>query len=147
MSRPPSALTPPPPPPVRLQRPFLRFLAVGATAFGINVLLFLLLIEVLGLPYLAAALIVFLVGNFWGWAANRSFTFKSQDHRIPELSRYLLVTVATLLANLGCMYTLVDLAGLHYLVAALVIGVLFLPLNYSAHRVLTFRARPDATSA
>jgi putative flippase GtrA len=134
----PRSMTPTASGPWRLP-PFVRFLVVGATAFALNLALFFVLIEILGVPYLAAAVLIFVIGNAWGWAANRSFTFNSRDRRAPELARYLMVMGATLLANLSCLYVLVDLLRLHYLVAALIIGIAFLPLNYLAHRALTFR--------
>jgi putative flippase GtrA len=118
---------------------FLRFLGVGAVAFAINMVVFVLTIEWLGIPYLVATVIVFFAGNVWGWVGNRLFTFRSQGRPTPELARYLTVMAISLALNLACMYVLVTVMGLHYLVASVVAGALFLVANFLVHRRVTFQ--------
>ena len=119
---------------------FLRFAAVGLTAAALNLVSFLVTVDLLGIPYMAATVIVFFIGNLWGWAANRIFTFRSEARRTPELARYLAVMAVSLSLNLLCMYALVDIMGVHYLVASVVVGVAFLAGNFLVQRRVTFRA-------
>jgi putative flippase GtrA len=98
-----------------------------------------LLVGMIGMPYLLATVIVFFAGNLWGWIANRVFTFRSSARRAPELTRYLLVMGVSLLLNIACMYLLVDRLGFHYLAASILVGGLFLVGNYVVHRHVTFQ--------
>ena len=56
-----------------------------------------------------------------------------------ELIRYFGVMGFSLALNLGLMVLLVEVVGLHYLVASLVLSAMFAAFNYFGHRSVTFR--------
>jgi glycosyltransferase involved in cell wall biosynthesis/putative flippase GtrA len=130
---------------VKGRRPpqFVRFLIVGGTAVGLNILLYATLVGLLEMPYLAATVIIFLVGNAYGFAVNRSWTFLQRDRPVSRLVLYYATMLASLGANLLSMFVLVDGFGFHYVLASVVTSIWLAPVLYLTHKQLAF-GRPSA---
>src|SRR5678810_514022 len=78
----------------------LRFCIVGATVYVANILALAALCELLHMNYVAAYVLVFLLGNALGYWLNKHFTFavrKRLDR--ASLGRYLLVNCVMLAAS------------------------------------------------
>src|SRR5947209_17957560 len=85
-----------------------RFCAVGGSGYAINLIVFAVCTQLLGMYHLAAAVVAFLVAvtnNFW-W--NRHWTFGAGDGRARfQAPRFLLVAVVAFLLALAALALLV----------------------------------------
>ena len=120
---------------------FARFLIVGVMAVGFNMLLYAVLVELGGMPYLMATAVIFVAGNAFGFIGHRAWTFSQMDRPVLRLAAYYATMLASLTLNLISMLLLVDLLEIHYLVASLITSVWLAPLLYLAHGVLAFRGK------
>ena len=118
---------------------FIRFVVVGASAVALNVALYALLVGMIRVPYLWATAIIFFIGNAYGFAANRIWTFSRCDRPLGRLALYYLTMLTSLGANLMSMVALVEGLGFHYLIGSVLTSVWLAPIQYMAHRQLAFR--------
>jgi putative flippase GtrA len=90
---------------------FTRFIATGVlnTLVGLGVIW--LCWRVIGLPTVVSNLIGYCVGLCVSFMINRSWTFRSDRSTRAALPRFLMVFVASYLANLATLLVLVD--GFH----------------------------------
>ena len=126
-----------------LENQFVRFCAVGASGYAINLAVYAALL-VLGLHYLAASAIAFLVAAASNYLWNRTWTFGTSD--APVLSqgaRAFLVSALSLGANQLFLLVLVA-AGAGHLPAQAVAIVLATPFSFAANKLWAFAAEPSA---
>ena len=105
-------------------RRFLKFCAVGATGTLVNIGLLWLLTEFAGLHYLVSAAISietaivfnFTFHSFFSFSDRRSSTLKVFGKR---LLKYNLVSLTGMAINMGILWLLTEVVGLHYLLANL----------------------------
>lgn len=118
-----------------------RFIISGGTATAINLGVIFLLTHVLGLWYLTSSVIAFMVAFFVSFTLQKFWTFEdaSRSRLRSQASLYLIVILIGLGINTTLIYTLVEYAQLHYLVAQLISGVLIAVMNYFSYKHLVFR--------
>lgn len=120
-----------------LDSQFLRFCLVGASGYAVNLAVYAALLAV-GVHYLAAAAISFLVaaGNNYAW--NRVWTFRTSDAPVlGQGARALLVSGLSLGANQLFLLALVA-AGAGHLAAQAVAIVLVTPFSFTANKLWAF---------
>lgn len=118
-----------------------KFCAVGASGYAVNLVVYSLLVEVVGLHYLVAATCSFVVAVTNNYTWNRVWTFRGQrGHVAYQGFRFLVVSTVALGANLAILYALVRL-GLDKVPAQAVAIVLVTPLNFVGNKVWSFRKR------
>jgi len=118
-----------------------KFLAVGATGYGVNLVVYTLLLERAGVHYLLAAACSFLVAVTNNYTLNRLWTFRSQRGGVAyQGARFLVVALVALVANLACLQLLVALGTGKILAQAIAI-VLVTPLNFVGNKLWSFRLR------
>lgn len=120
------------------------FLAVGATAAGVNLLLFLLFEGRWGWePHLSSALATEL-SILWGFAGHSLVTFRRLERRRPGHHRFLLFH-AVALVGLGITVLAFsfwhDVVGLFPTLAQLLALPVSTPANYLGQRYLTWKDR------
>jgi putative flippase GtrA len=126
-----------------LENQFIRFCAVGASGYAINLAVYAALLE-FGLHYLAAAAIAFLVAAASNYLWNRTWTFRSSDAPvIGQGARALLVSALSLGANQLFLLVLVA-AGAGHLAAQAVAIVLATPFSFAANKLWAFAEEPSA---
>jgi putative flippase GtrA len=117
-----------------------RFLAVGASGFAINIVLYALLVHPLAVPYVAAAVIsngIALSSNF---VLNRNWTFDaSHGRRRLQAPRFALVSVGGFLVNLLVLRLSVEAFGVPKLPAEIVASAVAAPVNFLGSRQWAFR--------
>ena len=118
---------------------FLRFAVVGVGAVGLNLLLFALLVGRLGIPYLWATVLIFVLVNGYGFIANRRWVFRVADRPGRRMIRYYATMAASLGLNLLSMAALVGGLGIGYLVASVITSAWLAPVLYLAHGRVAFR--------
>ena len=119
----------------------VKFCAVGATGYAVNLAVYWLLLDVGGLHYISAAVGSFLVAVTNNYAWNRLWTFRHQRGGVAyQGMRFLVVSTAALLANLAVLHLLVS-AGLGELVAQAIAIVLVTPVNFVGNKLWSFGPR------
>lgn len=116
-----------------------KFAAVGASGYVVNLVVYELSRQQLGIHYLVAAVIAFCVAvtnNFW-W--NRHWTFKAGDgHAGFQATRFFVVSVVALGFNLVLLKAMVA-AGVGELPAQAIAVICVTPINFIGNKLWSFR--------
>jgi putative flippase GtrA len=153
---PPAAADPPPTPAAPaihrrvgsgLRRPhnwyqLVKFCVVGASGYVVNLAVFAICVELVGIHYLvaaAAAFVVAVTNNFW-W--NRHWTFGAQEgHPGFQAARFFTVSIAAALFAAAVLELLVSVAGLPPVAAQATSIVTATPLNFIGNKMWSFGRR------
>jgi putative flippase GtrA len=118
----------------------IKFCAVGGSGYVVNLCVFALCVEVLGLHHLIGATVAFVVAvtnNFW-W--NRHWTFKAgQGHAGFQAARFFVVSIAAFLFAAAVLELLVSVVGLPELPSQAISIVVATPLNFIGNKMWSFR--------
>ena len=126
---------------LRAARLFGRNTVASFFAFGIDVALLWLAVEWGGLPYLPAAAAAFLLAMSIHYALARIWVFRSSERGMAKGYAYFLVIAGIgLVVTLGAFALLMELAGLHYLVARVLASVAAGVLVFFLNAVFNFKA-------
>jgi putative flippase GtrA len=119
----------------------VRFAAVGASGYVVNLGVFALCVHALAINYKLAAVIAFVVSvvnNFW-W--NRHWTFSAkQDHPIEQGARFFAVSLVAFALTYVVLVSLVDGAGMAKVVAQAIAIAAGTPLSFVGQKLWSFRA-------
>jgi putative flippase GtrA len=119
----------------------VKFCTVGASGYGINLLVYAALLNALNLHYRLAATGSFLVAASWNYAWNRLWTFRHQrGHFGMQGLRFFTVSGLVYAGNVLLLTLLVEL-GLGKIVAQAIAIVLVTPLNFLGNKLWSFRHR------
>jgi len=119
-----------------------RFLLVGGTTAATSALAIAGLVEIARLDSVVAAAIVALAANIVGFVLNRRWSFlATHAHPLPQLLRYLCVSLAAFVTSVALFAVLTESAGLHYVIASLLVSALFAAANFLAHLHWSFAER------
>jgi dolichol-phosphate mannosyltransferase len=120
-----------------LENQFVRFCAVGASGYAVNLAVYAALLAA-GLHYLAAAAIAFLVAAASNYLWNRTWTFRTSGAPVlGQGARALAVSALSLGANQLSLVALVA-AGAGHLAAQAVAIVLATPFSFVANKLWAF---------
>jgi dolichol-phosphate mannosyltransferase len=120
----------------------LKFSAVGASGFVINLAVYSVLLRRADLHYLSAAVCSFAVAVTSNYLWNRLWTFReTRGDLYHQGVRFLAVSVVALGLNLGILRILVEL-GVNKIVAQAVAIILVMPFSFSVNKLWSFRRRP-----
>jgi putative flippase GtrA len=118
----------------------IKFCAVGGSGYVVNLSVFALCVEVIGLHHLVgatAAFVVAVMNNFW-W--NRHWTFRAgQGHAGFQAARFFIVSVAAFLFAATVLELLVSVAELPELPSQAIAIVAATPLNFIGNKMWSFR--------
>ena len=88
----------------------LKFCVVGASGYVVNLAVYTLLLDVVGLNYISAAVGSFLVAVTNNYSLNRVWTFRAHRGGVAyQGMRFFVVSTIALLANLAVLHFLVTL--------------------------------------
>jgi putative flippase GtrA len=117
----------------------VKFCAVGASGYVVNLTVFAVCVEGFDLHHLAAATVAFVVAvlnNFW-W--NRHWTFRARSgHAGFQAARFFTVSVAAFLFAASILELLVSVAELPELPAQAISIVAATPLNFIGNKMWSF---------
>ena len=117
----------------------LKFCAVGASGYAVNLAVFWVCVELVGLHYLVAATFAFVVAvtnNFW-W--NRHWTFKARSGAARfQAPRFFAVSILAFLVAAAVLELLVSVAGLPEVAAQAIAIVVATPLNFIGNKMWSF---------
>ena len=118
----------------------LRFGAVGASGYVVNLVAFALCVHGVGINYKVASVIAFLVAvvnNFW-W--NRHWTFDAgHQHPGHQSIRFFTVSLVAFGFSYVVLVSLVDGAGMTKLFAQAIAVVSAMPLSFIGQKLWSFR--------
>lgn len=126
-----------------MNTPFARFLLVGLTTVGVDLVVYLILVAA-GLHHPVAKGTSFAAGTVFAYFANRSYTFRSNVSGAAFL-RFCCVYVTTFLINVGAnqlILELMDFPWIIYLAFVIATGISAV-LNFIGMRFFVFT---DVTS-
>ena len=117
----------------------VKFCAVGASGYVVNLCVFAICIAVFEAHHLVAATAAFAVAvtnNFW-W--NRHWTFRAHGgHAGFQAARFFTVSIAAFLFAAAVLEVLVSVAGLPELAAQAISIVAATPLNFIGNKMWSF---------
>jgi putative flippase GtrA len=117
----------------------LKFCAVGASGYAVNLAVFYTCVTLLGLHHLAAATLAFIIAvtnNFW-W--NRHWTFRAGSGRAGfQAPRFFAVSITAFLFAATVLELLVSVVGLPELPAQAISVAVATPLNFIGNKMWSF---------
>lgn len=118
---------------------FLKFGLVGVSNTVLTFVVFTILVKALGVWYIAASAIGFVVGACNGFLLNRSWTFRGHNGGASAALRWAVVQGGGLLADLGLIYLFVSGTGLPKLVGQAFAIAFVVVATFFVNRTWTFR--------
>jgi putative flippase GtrA len=118
-----------------------RYVFVGGIAFVADWLTLFGLARI-GLHYLLAAALAFLVGLTVNYFLSKKFVFVEDPEKVNkkvEFLMYGLIGLAGLLLTEGLMYLFTDILSLHYLLSKVVAAIIVLGWNFIARKMILYR--------
>ena len=117
-----------------------KFCVVGAVGYGVNLLVYKLLLDDAHLHYVVAATCSFLVAATNNYAWNRMWTFRRERGHVGYQGlRFLIVSLLAYGTNLGLLALLVEAANLGKFPAQAIAIVLVTPVNFVGNKLWSFR--------
>src|SRR5919198_4272583 len=117
----------------------IKFCAVGGSGYVVNLTVFALCVEALGLHHLIGATCAFVVAvtnNFW-W--NRHWTFRARrGHAGFQAARFFAVSIAAFFFAAAILELLVSVVGVSALPAQAISIVAATPLNFVGNKMWSF---------
>ena len=118
----------------------MKFCAVGASGYAVNLCVFALFVGPLDTHHLVAATAAFAVAvlnNFW-W--NRHWTFRARGGRAGfQAARFFTVSVGAFLFAAAVLELLVSVVGVSELPAQAISIIAATPLNFIGNKMWSFR--------
>jgi putative flippase GtrA len=118
----------------------VRFSLVGASGYAVNLVLYALCVRALGIEYLLAESVAWIIaaGNNFYW--NRHWTFKAREGQVRvQAARFLLVSLVALAFNLLVLRLLVEGGGMDKLAAEVIALAASTPLNFLGNKLWSFQ--------
>ncbi|HWD65016.1 MAG TPA: GtrA family protein [Solirubrobacteraceae bacterium] len=119
----------------------IRFGAVGASGYVVNLAVFAACVHLLRIDYRLASAIAFLVSvgnNFW---LNRHWTFSAKEHHPGRQAiKFFAVSLVAYGFSYVLLTSLVDDAGLDKVIAQAIAVVAAMPLSFIGQKLWSFRA-------
>jgi dolichol-phosphate mannosyltransferase len=117
----------------------VRFLAVGASGYVVNLATFALCVHVLDVDYRLAAVVAFVVALTNNFLWNRHWTFDARTGRAGRQAlRFVIVSVGAFMVNLVVLELLVSGAELPEVPAQALAIVAATPCNFLGNKLWTF---------
>jgi dolichol-phosphate mannosyltransferase len=118
----------------------VRFAAVGASGYVVNLAVFTLLVHGAGVDYRVAAVAAFAVALVNNFVCNRAWTFRAGDgHAGFQAARFCVVSLAAFGFNLVLLLALVEVLGVAEVPAQALAIVAATPLNFVGNKLWSFR--------
>ncbi len=118
---------------------WLRFVVVGATNTVLSWCVYAVL-ERVGVHYLLASGLAFVLGALNSYVLNRRWTFHSRRRRAPEAARFVVIQCIGLGIDVALLYVLTQDAGVHHLIAQALVFPVASVVTFGLSRQWAFAA-------
>ncbi|WP_350454789.1 GtrA family protein [Slackia heliotrinireducens] len=127
----------------RLIRQFLRFSAVGVSAFALDYVLLLVLVERLGMQYLLAATLSFTISIVYSYFLSMRFVYtrRGDISRTEEIIAFFVVSFIGLALNDALLYLFAGHIDIDYRIAKVIVGVIVSFWNFVSRKVFVDKDR------
>jgi putative flippase GtrA len=117
----------------------VKFSAVGASGYVVNLAVYTTLVHVAGVHYILAAVLAFCVAVTNNFIWNRHWTFAARDgHMGFQAARFLTVSLLALGFNLIVLELLVSVAEVEKVLAQAIAILAATPLNFIGNKLWSF---------
>jgi putative flippase GtrA len=120
---------------------FVRFAAVGASGYAVNLVAFAICVHAIKIDYHVAAVIAYTISvlnNFW---LNRHWTFDAKhDHAGHQALRFFAVSLVTFGFTYVILISLVSGTGMEKVVAQAIAIAAGTPLSFIGQKLWSFKA-------
>lgn len=118
---------------------FFRYTSVGVATFSFDLVLLFIFIDFLGIQYLVATAIAFIISVSINFALNRVVAFRETERSVPvSYIGFLGIGTLALLVIMVFMYLAVDVFQLNYLFSRVFVATLVGFCNYLINLYGTF---------
>ncbi|HEY2769491.1 MAG TPA: GtrA family protein [Solirubrobacteraceae bacterium] len=119
----------------------IRFAAVGASGYVVNLAVFAICVHVLKIDYRIASVLAFLVSVANNFFLNRHWTFDAKHaHPVDQGARFFAVSLLAFGFTYVVLVALVDGAGMPKVAAQAIAIVAGTPLSFLGQKLWSFRA-------
>jgi putative flippase GtrA len=120
---------------------FTKAQLVSLLASCVDFLVTLLLVQVLGAPYLPGSATGTLTGGVTHFMISRNWVFSAQEKKWSgQVSRYMLVWIGNFILNIAGLWLLTHFTGMNYLLAKIVIAIIVaVCYNYVLQKRFVFK--------
>jgi putative flippase GtrA len=119
----------------------VRFAAVGASGYVVNLAVFAACVHLIGIDYRVAAVAAFVVSVVNNFSWNRHWTFDAKhDQAIFQAARFFTVSLVAFGFTYVVLVALVSSAGMTKVVAQAIAIVAGTPLSFLGQKLWSFRA-------
>jgi dolichol-phosphate mannosyltransferase len=116
-----------------------KFGAVGVSGYAVNLVVFAVFTQALGVHHIAAAIAAFCVAVTNNFFWNRHWTFEAgEGHAGFQAARFFTVSIVGLGVNLAVLALLVDVLGLSELPSQALAVAVAMPVNFVGNKLWTF---------
>ena len=112
---------------------------IGSCSAGLDFIIYTLLVQEIGMQYLAANCISVLVGISVSFMLNRSYNFKVKDHAARRFATFLTIGLLGLVMSNVILYLCIDIWGMHKIVAKLLSIVIVVGMQFLLNKFVTFK--------
>jgi putative flippase GtrA len=118
----------------------VKFCAVGASGYVVNLCVFALCVEAIGLHHLVGATVAFVVAVSNNFYWNRHWTFRARGgHAGFQAARFFTVSIAAFLFAATVLELLVGVMGLPKVPSQAIAVIAATPLNFIGNKMWSFR--------
>lgn len=126
----------------KLMQQFIKFGLVGVSNVAVYTVLYWILIYV-GMNYLLATTIAYLVSSVGGYILNHMWVFKSEKSAKESVVKYYVVYGSSYILNMLCMYIWVDTLQLSETLAPLMTLCVTTPYNFVFNKLWVFNKKNE----
>ncbi len=120
---------------------FIKYTIAGSMGAFVDLVFLYLFADILGIWYLTASVLAFLVAFMIGFTLQKFWTFRCRDLSViyEQLLFYFITGIICLSINSAAMYVLVDKAGIYHIFAQILAGGVVAVVSFSISYFITFR--------
>ena len=133
----------------RACKQFMKYSVVGASGYIVNLAVYSFMVKVVGMHYMAAAVVSFLPAVMNNFILNKYWTFNNPQGMVSRQAwRFLIISIASLMLNLVVLRALmeimanIDALGVHFdraIIAQALAITICTVLNFSGNKLWSFR--------
>ncbi len=112
---------------------------IGSFSAGLDFVIYTLLVQVAGIPYLIANCISVLGGITTSFALNRSYNFKIKDKAKQRFTLFLTVGLSGLLLSNLILYVCIEILDMNKVISKLLSIILVVFFQFLANKYITFK--------
>lgn len=125
-----------------------RYLFAGGLAAATNLLLLFVFTDYFGWWYLVSSTLAFIISGFVSFTIQKFVTFRDRttDKIHHQAAMYIVFALFNVIANGGLMFSFVEWAHVHYLLAQVFSGAIIAAWSLVVYRYVIFKPAPTRSS-